>query len=270
MSMTKAGDINLEYHVEGSGPPLLMIMGFAGSASSWGDPFLEALRPHFTCIRFSNRGTGLSDKPEGHFSIRTLADDAANLLTALDIERPHVFGVSMGGMIAQELVLNYPQRVNGLILGCTGPGFAHGVQAKPETMSKMMPAPGLSPDEIVRNFWTIVCSHTFIQHAAAFLEGMVAASLAQPTPMETLVHQMVAINTFDSYDRLPQIKAKTLVIHGDLDLLVPPPNGRILAERISSAELRTLPGVAHMFFWEEAQKSATMVTQFLSRVPASA
>jgi pimeloyl-ACP methyl ester carboxylesterase len=63
MSITKAGDINVEYYMEGSGPPLLMIMGFAGSASSWGDPLLEALLPHFTCIRFSNRGTGLSDKP---------------------------------------------------------------------------------------------------------------------------------------------------------------------------------------------------------------
>jgi 3-oxoadipate enol-lactonase len=270
MTITKAGDIHLETYIEGSGPPLLMIMGFAGSASSWGEPLLEALRPHFTCIRFSNRGAGLSDKPEVQFTVRTMADDAANLLTALGIARPHVFGISMGGMIAQELVLNYPQHVSGLVLGCTTPGLAHGVQATPETMSKLMPAPGLSPDEIVRNFWTIVCSAGFIQRGAAFLEGMVAVSLAQPTPMETLGREMVAINTFESYDRLPQIKAKTLVIHGDADVLVPPPNGRILAEHIPGAELRTLPGVAHMFFWEEPKKSAAMVTEFLSRVPAGA
>ena len=270
MSMTKAGDINLEYHVEGSGPPLLMIMGFAGSASSWGDPFLEAMRPHFTCIRFSNRGTGLSDKPDVQFSVRTMADDAANLLTALDIKRPHVFGISMGGMIAQELVLNYPQHVNGLVLGCTGPGFAKGVQATPDTMSKMMPAPGLSRDEIVRNFWTIVCSHTFIERAHGFLEGMLTASLETPTPLETLGRQIVAINTFDSYDRLPQIRAKTLVIQGDLDLLVPPDNGRIVAERIPGAELKMIPGVGHMFFWEEPEHAARLITEFLSRVPAAA
>jgi 3-oxoadipate enol-lactonase len=270
MPITKAGDINLETYVEGSGPPLLMIMGFAGSASSWGDPFLEALRPHFTCIRFSNRGTGLSDKPQTQFTIRTMADDAANLLAALKIERPHVFGISMGGLIAQELVLNYAQHVNGLVLGCTSSGRSHGAQATPETLARMAPTPGLSPEEIVRNFWTAVCSPGFIKRGAAFLDGMVAAALAQPTPMETLGLQMMAMQTFDSYDRLPQIKAKTLVIHGDVDILVPPQNGRILAEHIPGAELKTIHGVAHMFFWEEPQKSATMVTEFLSRVPASA
>ncbi|MDP9180635.1 MAG: alpha/beta hydrolase [Chloroflexota bacterium] len=270
MSMTKAGDINLEYHLQGSGPPLLMIMGFAGSASIWGEPLLEALRPHFTCIRFSNRGTGLSDKPDGQFTVRTMAGDAANLLTALDIKRPHVFGISLGGMIAQELVLNFPQHVNGLVLGCTGPGFAKGVQATPDTRSKLMPAPGLSQDEIVRNFWTIVCSAAFIERGHGFLEGMLASSLATPTPLETLGRQWVAIQTFDSYDRLPQIRAKTLVIHGDVDLLVPPPNGRILAERIPGAELKIIPGVGHMFFWEEPEETAAMITKFLSRVPARA
>src|SRR5207249_10103127 len=108
---------------------LLMIMGFAGSASSWGEPVLERLHKNFTCIRFSNRGTGESDKVVAQFTIRTMADDAANLLTALKIDRPHVFGISMGGLIAQELVLNYPQRVNGLVLGCTSPGGSHGVSA---------------------------------------------------------------------------------------------------------------------------------------------
>jgi 3-oxoadipate enol-lactonase len=270
MSITKAGDINLEYYVEGSGPPLLMIMGFSGSAHSWGEPVLEELRKHFTCIRFSNRGTGTSDKASAQFTIRTMADDAANLLTALDIKRPHVFGISMGGMIAQELVLNYPERVNGLVLGCTAPGGAHGVQAAPEIAGKMAPTPGFTPEEIVRNFFTILCSPGFIQRGAAFLDGMVAEAIARPTPMETMGLQMMAIATFDSYDRLPQMKAKTLVIHGDVDILVPPQNGRILAEHIPGAELKTLPGAAHMFFWEEPQKSAEMVTEFLSRVPVGA
>ena len=270
MSITKAGDINLEYHAEGSGPPLLMIMGFAGSASSWGDPFLQALRPNFTCIRFSNRGTGLSDKPEVQFSIRTLADDAVNLLTALDIERPHVFGVSMGGLIAQELVLAYPQRVNGLVLGCTSSGVSHGVQATSETLARMAPTPGLSPDQMIRNAWPAICSHTFIERGVGFLEGMLASSLAIPTPLETLGRQMVAIQTFDSYDRLPQVRAKTLVIHGDSDLLVPPENGRIVAERIPGAELVMIPGVGHMFFWEEPEHAARLITEFLSRVPAAA
>jgi pimeloyl-ACP methyl ester carboxylesterase len=199
-----------------------------------------------------------------------MADDAKNLLDALDIKRPHVFGISMGGMIAQELVLNYPERVNGLVLGCTTSGGSHNVQAAPETMAKMAPTPGLSPDEIVRNFWTIVCSPGFIQRGATFLDVMVQQSLSSPTPMETLGLQMMAIAQFDAYDRLPQIKAKTLVIHGDVDMLVPPQNGKTLAERIPGTELKTLPGAAHMFFWEEPQKSAALVTEFLSKVPVGA
>jgi pimeloyl-ACP methyl ester carboxylesterase len=99
---------------------------------------------------------------------------------------------------------------------------------------------------------------------------MAAAALAQPVPLETLGLQMMAITSFDSYDRLPQIKAKTLVIHGGVDMLVPPQNGKTLSEQIPGAELRMLAGAAHMFFWEEPQKSAAMVTEFLSRVPASA
>jgi pimeloyl-ACP methyl ester carboxylesterase len=268
MAMIKAGEINLEYYVEGSGPPLLMIMGFAGSASSWGEPVLEDLRKRFTCIRFSNRGTGESDRVTSPFTIRTMADDAVGLLDALKIERPHVFGISMGGMIAQELVLNYPHRVNGLVLGCTAPGGSHTVQAAPETTAKMAPTPGLSQEEIVRNFLTAICSPGFVQRGAAFLEAMMSSG--RPTPMETLGLQMMAITQFDSYERLPQIKAKTLVIHGDVDMLVPPQNGKTLAERIPGAELKMIPGAAHMFFWEEPQKSAALVTEFLSKVPVGA
>ena len=144
------------------------------------------------------------------------------------------------------------------------------MSAAPEILAKLAPTPGLSQEEIVRNFWTAICSPGFIERGAAFLHGMVAASMDRITPMETLGLQMMAINTFDAYDRLPQIKAKTLVIHGDVDLLVPPLNGKTLSEHIPGAELRTIPGAAHMFFWEEPQKSATMVTEFLSKVPVGA
>ena len=90
MPIAKVGDINIEYYVEGTGPPLLMIMGWMGSAGFWGEAFLERLRPHFQIIRISNRGTGLTDKPSGDYSIRTMAEDAAGLLRELGIERVHV------------------------------------------------------------------------------------------------------------------------------------------------------------------------------------
>jgi pimeloyl-ACP methyl ester carboxylesterase len=270
MPSIKAGEINLEYYVEGSGPPLLMIMGFAGSAMSWGEPFLEEMRRHFTITRFSNRGTGTSDRVTQPFTVRTMADDAVNLLDALGMQRPHVLGISMGGMIAQELVLNYPERVNGLVLGCTSPGISKGVQAGAEIMGKFAPAPGKERDDIIRDFWTVICSPGFITRGAAFLDAMVQQALESPTPMETLGLQMMAINQADTFERLPQIKAPTLVIHGDVDMLVPTANAPILADNIPGARLEIIPGAAHMFFWEQPETSAAIISEFLSRVPAAA
>src|SRR5712691_13463589 len=155
MPMTKVGDLNFEYYVEGSGPPLLMIMGMGGQASSWGEPFLEKLRPHFATIRFSNRGTGLSDKPTDALTMRVMADDAAGLLNELGIRQAHVLGISMGGMIAQELVLNYPQRAQGLVLGCTNCGPAHSVAPSAELLTKFGQIMTLPPEERIKQFWMI-------------------------------------------------------------------------------------------------------------------
>ena len=115
MPIAKAGDISIESYVEGSGPPLLMIMGFGLQASAWGQAFLAELRPHFRMIRFSNRGTGLTDRPDAEYTIRMMADDAAGLLGELGIQRAHVLGISMGGIIAQELVLNHPEAVQAIV-----------------------------------------------------------------------------------------------------------------------------------------------------------
>ncbi|MCH7484510.1 MAG: alpha/beta fold hydrolase [Chloroflexi bacterium] len=270
MPMIKAGEISLEYYVEGDGPPLLMVMGFAGKANSWGEPIMSRLREHFTCIRFSNRGTGGSDRPEAPLTIRMMTDDAVALMDALDIKRAHVFGISMGGMIAQEIVLNYAERVNGLVLGCTTPGGSHGEMASPEVTAAMAPKPGLSREEQVRNFWTVICAPAFIESSAEFLEEMIATSLEQATPIETLMKQGVAIQAFDSFDRLSQIRAPTLIIHGDIDRLVPPANGDVLANGIAGAEKLTLSGAAHMFFWEQPEKAASAIIEFLARVPAEA
>jgi pimeloyl-ACP methyl ester carboxylesterase len=270
MPTLKAGDINLEYYAEGSGPPLLMVMGFGGQASSWGEPILSELRPHFTCVRLSNRGTGRSDAASEQFSVRDMADDAANLLSALGIGRSHVFGVSMGGMIAQEYALAYPERVNGLILGCTTPGANHGVAATSEVMAMLLPTPGLRREDQVRKAWPAICPPAFVESNRDFLEGMLATGLASPTPMDTVMKQMVAIQGFDSFGSLGSIAAPTLVIHGDSDALVPPENGRILAKWIPGAEFQLLRNAGHMFFWEKPKEAAALVTEFLSRTPAAA
>jgi 3-oxoadipate enol-lactonase len=270
MPIAKAGDINVEYYVEGSGPPLLMIMGFSGQASSWSDRFVELLRPHFQIVRFSNRGTGLTDRPQAQYSVPMMADDAAGLLAELGIAKAHVLGISMGGMIAQELVLNYPERVQGLVLGCTTPGWSHGVPPSQEVMALLMPAPGVSLEDQFRKAWPAIVTPEFVEREREFLEEMLRIGLENVTTMDTLMRQAAAIQAFDAYERLSQIEAPALIIHGDKDKLVPPQNGDILRERTPGSTLRTVPGVGHMFFWEKPAESAEAIVGFLSSVPAPA
>jgi pimeloyl-ACP methyl ester carboxylesterase len=270
MAIAKAGEISLEYYTEGSGPPLLLVMGFAGSAHSWGEPFVEQLTRNFTVTRFSNRGTGDSDKPSEQPTIRTMADDSIALLDALGIERSHICGISMGGYISQEIAINYPNRVNGLVLGCTGVGGPTAVQADAATNAAMTPDPSMPVPDIIRKSWYALVSDEFVKEGHDFLEAMIPSFLAHPTPMDTIVKQVMAIAGHNVAERDSAITAPTLVIHGDADRLVPPANGEQVAAAIKGAELRTLHGVGHMFFWERPEESARMITEFLSRVPASA
>ncbi len=271
MPIAKVGDVNIEYYVEGTGPPLLMIMGWMCSAAFWGEAFLERLRPHFQTIRLSNRGTGLSDKPGGEYGIRLMAEDAAGLLRELGIERAHVLGISMGGMIAQELVLNHPQAVQGLVLGCTTCGFVHGAPPKAELVTGRGETANLSPQERIRQFLLATITEEFLARAdAAFWVWMTTTWLAAPTPWETITRHFAAMQAFDTYERLPQVQAPTFIIHGDKDVLVPVETAEVLRRRIAGSHVRIVPGVAHMFFWEKPAESAGAIVEFLSSVPAPA
>jgi pimeloyl-ACP methyl ester carboxylesterase len=269
MPIAKVGDINIEYYVEGEGPPLLMIMGFSLSASAWGQAFLAALQPHFRTIRFSNRGTGLTDKPNAEYTIRMMADDAAGLLGELGIQRAHVLGISMGGMIAQELALNHPARVQALVLACTTCG-ARGVQPEPQVVATMVLTPGLSPQDQIRKGWSVAVTPEFLEKERDTLEEACRADLENPAPVYVLGRQLAAIMRFDTYERLSQIRAPTLIIHGDRDQLVPVQNAHILHERIPNCTLRILPGAPHGFNLERPQELAQAIVEFLSSVPAPA
>ncbi len=271
MPIAKVGDIKIEYYVEGTGPPLLMIMGWIGYAAFWGEAFLERLRPHFQTIRLSNRGTGRSDKPGGEYGIRLMADDAAGLLRELGIERAHVLGISMGGMIAQELTLNHPQMVQGLVLGCTTCGFVHGVPPQAEVLTGGGEPANVSPQDRIRRFLLATITEGFMGRAdQAFWRWLTAMWLAAPTPLETISRHFAAMQAFDAYERLSQIEAPTLIIHGDKDILVPVENAEVLRQRIEGSQVQIVPGVAHMFFWEKPEESAGAIVEFLSSVPAPA
>jgi 3-oxoadipate enol-lactonase len=275
MSMARVGDANIEYYREGSGPLLLLLSGFTAQASGWHNPFVQQLQRHFSTIRYSHRGTGTSDRLTGEIGLRDYADDAVGLLTALGVDKAHILGVSMGGMIAQELALNYPQRVIGLVLGCTtsaGGNSSHQEVARPapEFLALLTPKPELTREEQLRRSWPAVTTPEFLESHPEVLEERLRRSLINPTPVETAMRQMAAAQAFDAYDRLPDIKAPTLVIHGDRDVLVPVENAYVLKERIPGAKLCILPGAGHLFTFEFPDESAAAVIEFLAKVPVGA
>src|SRR5262249_18748398 len=122
MPLTTVGDVNISYNVQGEGDPLLLINGFGSSSAGWHPELAQGLARSFRLVTLDNRGTGLSDKRDEPTSIAQMADDALAVLDALGIERAHAMGISMGGMIAQELALRQPRRVMSLVLGCTNCG----------------------------------------------------------------------------------------------------------------------------------------------------
>jgi pimeloyl-ACP methyl ester carboxylesterase len=259
MSLVKVGEIELDCERAGSGQPLLLIMGMSGTALHWGEAFLDALRADFEVIVYDHRGVGASERLSGELTIARLAEDAAGLLDALEIESTHVLGISMGGMVAQELTLAYPERLRTLTLGCTSCGGRPGLHPAPEVTQRL--AAGMlsgSRERSIRAAWEVNVSPGFATEPdawARFLE----LGLRRPVAIPVIMEQMSAILGHDTCARLPNIAAPTLVVHGTLDQMLPVQNGRLIAELIPGAHLEILDDVGHLFFWEEPERSAELV-----------
>ena len=251
MPKVQVGDINIHYDVYGAGEPLLMIMGLGASSAAWDPALVQDLARDFRVVTFDNRGTGQSDKPDAPYSIEMFADDAAGVLDKLRLSRAHIFGVSMGGMIAQEFALRHPGNTGSLTLGCTTTGGTHAVPTPPESM-KILTAPreGVSPADVIRRGWPLSYTPKYIAENRAILEAAIPRLLEHPTPPFAFQRQLEGTYTLKTYDRLPQIKAPTLVITGGDDVLIPAKNSEIIAARIPGSKLHIIPGVGHAFMAE--------------------
>ncbi len=271
MPKAKIRDINLNYDVRGEGDPLLMIMGLGASSAAWDPDLVADLARTFRAITFDNRGTGLSDKPDAPYSMEMFADDAAGVLDHLGIARAHVFGVSMGGMIAQEFALRHPARVATLTLGCTTAGGAHAVPPPPESLAILTaPREGVAPEEIIRRGWPIGYTRNYIAKNRAKLEAAIPRLLANPTPPFAFQRQLDATYTLKTWDRLPQINSPTLVITGAEDVLIPARNSELLAARIPRARLHLIANAAHAFMSEAPGEFLRVFVPFAKEYPIGA
>src|SRR5439155_294031 len=258
------GDINIYYEVFGQGEPLLMIMGLNGNLLNWGPVVPARLAEQYQVILFDNRGAGRTDQPPGPYTMAQMADAAAALLDALNVDRAHVFGCSMGGMIAQHLALDHPAKLRRLVLGCSMVGGSHTVQAEPEVLAYLAPQPGLTPFEAAWRGVPITYPPEFIEANREMLEELIRTGVQYPSQPHAYEAQLGAIMyTHDTYDRLPEIQAPTLVLTGNRDVLIPPENSQILAERMPNAQLHEIEGAGHVFWISHPDATVAALTAFL-------
>lgn len=259
MGLVRVGEIELSYECAGAGPPLLMIMGMSGTFDHWDASFLEDLRRDFETIVYDHRGVGASSRLEGPVTIAALAEHAAGLLGALELSSAHVLGISMGGMVAQELALKYPERVRTLTLGCTYCGGEGSALTSEAVMRKL--AEGMLSGErarAIRAAWEVNVSPGFAADEEAYARFLEIGQ-RRAVPLEVIMAQMRAIAEHDTSARLPALALPALVVHGTLDQLLPVQNGHMIAGLIPGSRLELFEETGHLFFWEHPARAAELV-----------
>jgi pimeloyl-ACP methyl ester carboxylesterase len=246
-------EARIYYEVEGEGEPLVLIAGTAFDLSFW-DDLVPELRG-FRVLRLDNRGAGLSDAPDEAFTIERMADDVAAVMDAAGMPRAHVYGASMGGQIAQELAIRYPERVLSLVLGATwagGPPLSRAVRLLPLLISRK------DPEDLVRA-------------TAPFLSATPIPATDEPFPGHAraprnksgIRRQLVAQLRYSSLRRLHTIRQPTLVMHGEKDRFVSPLNAERMMRRIPGARLRLIAGAGHLHHRDRPRESRDLLLDFL-------
>jgi 3-oxoadipate enol-lactonase len=261
MTVIGVGEIELDYERTGTGPPLLLIMGMSGTALHWDEPFLERLRSDFDVIAYDHRGVGASTRLDGPVTIREMAADAAGLLEALQVDSAHVMGISMGGMIAQELALARPERVHTLTLGCTycgGEGSSLTSQAVLQRLTEAMVSG--DRERALRVGFDVNVAAACAADEAAY-ERFLQIANRRAVAVPVVLAQMQACLAHDTNARLSDLAMPTLVMHGTEDQLLPVDNGRLIASRVPGSRLEIFDGAGHLFFWEQPQRSAELVRE---------
>jgi pimeloyl-ACP methyl ester carboxylesterase len=263
----RAGEIELDYERSGSGPPLLLIMGMSGTALHWGEPFLELLRRDFDVIAYDHRGVGASSPLEGPITTAQLAEDASLLLSALEIDSAHVLGISMGGMIAQELALAHPEQVRTLVLGCTYCGGPDSTPGDPSVLQRLAEAMMSGDRErALRAGWEVNVSQALADDADAYA-AFLAIAERRAVAVAVVMAQLQACLAHDTSARLRELAVPTLVVHGTDDQMLPVENGRQIARLVPGSRLEIFDGAGHMFLWEQPDRAAELVRSHAA-VPA--
>jgi pimeloyl-ACP methyl ester carboxylesterase len=267
MALLNVDGVNIFYEVIGQGDPLVMIQGYGHYSLQWGNLPSEFAK-QYKVIMVDNRGTGRSDKPNESMTIPIMADDIARVLDALSIKKANIFGISMGGLIAQRFAINHSERVINLILGCTFPSGAHHVTPPPEGLRILFDGKYLAsmpPEQRTREVFGFLCSEEFIEADPEAYRYYHKVTMENPTPGYIFKRHGEAIVKEDTWEELAGIKVPTLIITGTADKIVPCKNSEIIKGRIPNAELVLLQDKRHSFFIEAMGSTVTFIDGFIKR-----
>jgi len=264
VDFVKVGDLNICYEVTGVGHPLVMIMGLTANMDWWDPGLIALLSKRFKVVTFDNRGAGRTETPgEGEFTIPQMADDTASFMDAIGIGSAHVVGVSMGGMIAQELALRHPEKVNKLVLCVTFCGGKNTVYAEAEVLKVLADGSG-GPEAIMARTLSIMFPEEWLEANPGYLDDFGERYLRAPTTGKNTVRQFVATTKLDTFDRLRSVEAPTLVLCGAEDILIPAVNSRTIAGQIPGARLKEYEGAGHGFNSQCADEFLSDLLDFLA------
>jgi pimeloyl-ACP methyl ester carboxylesterase len=256
---------DIYYEIHGEGPPLILIMGIGYDATLWSLHQVPVLSQEFKVIVFDNRDSGRSSQATDSYAIEDMADDVAGLMDGLQIEKAHVLGISMGGMIALEFALRYPDRLDKLILTGTG-GAAGSAMFDPITVMNFVKQHDAEGMTFASQQFLWLFSSDFLRNHQAVEETLaMLASNPNPVSPDAFARQSAAYVQHDALDRIGKINASTLVITGEKDRLTPPWIGRELAEAIPGATFHLVegPGSSHVLPLERPEEFNRIALSFL-------
>jgi len=243
-------------------PWLVLVQGLGLDRFGW-EPVLRKLHRHFRLVLVDNRGSGLSERPPGSFAIADMAGDIVAVLDAAGVRKAHVLGASLGGMVAQELAIDHPERVDGLVLACTTPGWPLAYPMPRASVRLIAATSGMTAEVALRRHVENALSARTVQHRPELVGRLIELQGSRPADPGTLSAQAAAGARYAGRRRQTRILARTLVLHGAADTVVDPRNGKLLADRIPDAQLVTFPELGHLLFWEDPDGFAETVTSFL-------
>jgi 3-oxoadipate enol-lactonase len=262
----RIGGVRIAYELRGRlrrrRPWLVLIQGLGFDRTGW-DPVARQLKRQFRLVLIDNRGSGRSTVPTDSFTVGHMAADVARVLDAARIPRAHVVGHSLGGMVAQELAVDYPERVEQLVLAGTTPGWPYAYGMPAGSVKLMAETPRLPGATAVRRHVENSLSARTVEERPDLVERLVRHQLSHPSDPAAWAALAAAGASYTGALRQTRIQAPTLVLHGSADDVVDPRNGALLAARIPRARLVMLPDLGHLFFWENPEAFVEAVATFL-------